>query len=254
MTMQSSQGPVSGRPQFVDGLNSAIRENPVAAGLVGLGVLWMFCGSAKVNTLAAGIAGAANDAVSATSKGLARTIRSAGQTAENYAAGVVHKVSETAQQVSEAVEKRADVAVGSKEDSGQDAESTSNKGRQASNAVQQNLSATIERQPLMLGVIGLGIGAGIASMFSATDLERNLMGETGAAARETIKDIVSETSELAEQVVEDLQKEAVAQGLSSVSAEAKMKSTIESLGTVAAAAKQSVLKAGGPTPNLAPDS
>jgi len=242
MTMQSSQDASSGRPQFVDGLNSAIRENPVAAGLVGLGVLWMFFGTAKVNTFANRISRAANDALSATSRGVADTVRSAGETAENYASEVVHKVSETAQHVSEAVEKRVQAVGRGTTRGGEDVESAPNRGSQAGKAVQQNLSNTIERQPLMLGAIGLGIGAAIASMFSATDLERNLMGETAAPVKERIKDILSETAERAEQVVEDVKNEAVAQGLTSYSAEASVKSVVEKIETVAAAGKESLLK------------
>jgi hypothetical protein len=250
MTSQSAQGPVSGPTQFVDGLNSAIRENPVAAGLVGLGVLWMFFGNAKVSSVASSLAGSADDALSATSRGAANRVRSAGETAENYASEVAHKMSETAQQVSEAIEKRAHLSNGSAKMSGQDVAA---EGRQRGKAVQQNLSLTIERQPLMLGVVGLGIGAAIASMFSATDLERNLMGETGARAKEKIKDIVSETAERAGQVVDDVKKEAIAQGLTAASVEASATAVVEKIGAVAAAGKDSIFKV-DPKPNFAPNS
>jgi len=239
MTSQSPQGPVSRPTQFVDGLNSAIRDNPVAAGLVGLGVLWMFFGNAKVSSVASSLAGSANHALSATSRGVANTVRSAGETAENYASEVAHKVSETAQQVSEAVEKRAEWADFSVKRGGQDA---AGQGRQPIKAVQQNLSHTLERQPLMLGLVGLGIGAGIAFMFSATDLERNLMGETGARAKEKINDIVSETAERAAQVVDDVKKEAIAQGLTAASVEASATAVVEKIGAVAAAGKESIFK------------
>jgi chorismate mutase len=85
-------------------------------------------------------------------------------------------------------------------------------------------------------------------MFSATDLERNLMGETAAPVKERIKDILSETKERAEQVVEDVKNEAVAQGLTSDSAEASLKSVVEKIGTIAAAGKESLLKP-SPDPN-----
>jgi hypothetical protein len=199
----------------------------------------MFFGTAKVNTLANRISDAASDALSATSRGVAHTVRSAGGTAENFASEAVNKVSEAAQHVSETVEERVRSSTKRGE---QDVESAPNTGSQAGKALQQNLSSTIERQPLMLGAIGLGIGAAIASMFSATDLERNLMGETAAPMKEKIKDILSETAERAGQVVEDVKNEAVAQGLTSDCAEASVKSVVEKIGTIAAVGKESLLK------------
>jgi len=46
-------------PGFANDLNDAIRENPVAAGLIVLGVIWMVLGGAKVSTLGSKLLGAA---------------------------------------------------------------------------------------------------------------------------------------------------------------------------------------------------
>ena len=55
---------------FFGGLQNAIRENPVSAALVGMGVLWMFSGGAKLSTAAALLSPAARAAASGIGQGL----------------------------------------------------------------------------------------------------------------------------------------------------------------------------------------
>ena len=55
---------------FLGGLQDAIRENPVSAALVGMGVLWMFTGGAKLSTAAALLSPAARAAASGIGQGL----------------------------------------------------------------------------------------------------------------------------------------------------------------------------------------
>ena len=63
--------------RFVDDLNTAIRENPVAASLIGMGALWMFFGGAKIPAFAPKVAKAA-----------AGAIGSAAQASGNAASGI----------------------------------------------------------------------------------------------------------------------------------------------------------------------
>ena len=66
---------------------------------------------------------------------------------------------------------------------------------------------------MLLGAIGLAIGAGIASTFATTEVETEWMGEQGAAAREKLQGAVAEGKERARKVVADVQEEAARQGL-----------------------------------------
>ena len=74
-------------------------------------------------------------------------------------------------------------------------------GREYGVAIQSRLSQSLERQPLLLGAIGLAIGAGIASTFATTEVETEWMGEQGAAAREKLQGAVAEGKERARKVV-----------------------------------------------------
>ena len=52
---------------------------------------------------------------------------------------------------------------------------TSQAGYGLARTVQSDLGALFERQPLVLGAIGLAIGAGIAAAFPTTELETELL-------------------------------------------------------------------------------
>ena len=52
--------------------------------------------------------------------------------------------------------------------------------------VQSTFSDLLERQPLVLGAIGLAVGAAIAGAFSASDLENGSMGELSDNVKEDL--------------------------------------------------------------------
>ena len=53
------------------------------------------------------------------------------------------------------------------------------------------LRDTLERQPLLLGAIGVALGAGIAAAFPATALEKEVMGEAGASMKEKMQEVAA---------------------------------------------------------------
>ena len=55
---------------FISGLQEAVRENPVSAALIGMGVLWMFTGGSKITAAAALLGPAAREAASGAGAGL----------------------------------------------------------------------------------------------------------------------------------------------------------------------------------------
>jgi hypothetical protein len=117
-------------------------------------------------------------------------------------------------------------------------------GRDLGLSVQQNIRQTLEHQPLLLGVIGLAIGAGIASAFPSTKIEQDMMGEAGAAMKEKMQEIVTETSEFASQrakdVFDEVKKEAAAQGLTPASAKEGLKEAVERVKTAATSSRNSI--------------
>jgi hypothetical protein len=233
MTLQNGNAN-DGVARFVDDLNGAIRENPVSAGLVGLGVLWMFFGSAK-------IAGFANAWPGAT-KQVTNTLRSATEAAGTAAAERVGRVSEAAHHTSESVKVEAQEAAHTITSATQDlSRASSEMGTQVGQSIQKNVTMTIEQQPLLLGVLGVGIGAGIASMFSSTTIEQELMGEAGGVVTDKIRDLAGQAAQHAENVFHDVKREAVDHDLTAASAEKNLKNVGEKVKNTTRVVKESVL-------------
>jgi hypothetical protein len=82
-------------------------------------------------------------------------------------------------------------------------------GAKFGSTVQQNLSDLFESQPLLLGAVGLAIGAGIASSIPITEAEKNVMGPTSDLIRDTVLDKVSQVKDMADVAL----KEVKSQGL-----------------------------------------
>ena len=54
--------------------------------------------------------------------------------------------------------------------------------------VQSSISNLIERQPLVLGAIGLAVGVAVASAFTASDLENEWIGEVSDRVKEDLEE------------------------------------------------------------------
>jgi hypothetical protein len=242
---------VDGISGFVNDLNDAIHKNPIAAGLVGTGVLWMFFGGFKISDFgkalpAAGtqISGAVGAAAGATRSAVGGAL-----------SGTVSRVSDASHHVGDAITAGVDNAATALHDAASagvealspndgggvrtvvpaDLESATSGGmsRGFGNSMQQNLTATFGRQPLLLGVIGLAIGAGLASAVPSTEIERDLMGEAGTAVKDKIQQTAEFASERAQHVLDDVKKEVAAQGLTPAAAKEGLKGLAEKVKSAA---------------------
>lgn len=204
----------------VNQLNHAIRDNPLAAGLIGAGVAWMFLGTKGLGSFAGlakgaaattvGAAGSAGDAVS-------NGLRSASDVAVSAARGAASAVTDgVASIVPNMEEPHAGDVVSSAAahaTSSGELRSVASKSREYNQVLKSRLSEGLERQPLLLGAIGLAIGAGIASTFATTGVEADLIGERGTRVREVLTGAFDVAQERAGEVLSDLQHEASRQGL-----------------------------------------
>jgi hypothetical protein len=243
MNHEDRAGPV------VDRVNAAIRENPLAAGLIGAGIAWMLLGGAKGFSAMAGIVGgaagkagaAASKAGSSVATSLAKAGSTAGASLKTAASDVAGSVTSIVPDLSipdtdKAFETLSDAraAMADRLDSAAIA------GREYGAAIQSQLSGALERQPLLLGAIGLAIGAGIASTFATTAVEQELMGEQGSAMRERLQDVTEDVKQRAKRVMADVKQEAAQQGLTADAAKSAAGGIGEKLKTVAGAGRDSV--------------
>jgi hypothetical protein len=175
---------------FFGGLVSAVRDNPLAAALIGGGALWLLIGEKKK--------GAASSATAAASSAVnegTRNLREAASRFQTTAAPPTapemdhddsFRIGETLRQAgtaaSDAISGAAD-KVRDRFDEGV-AYAHENFGRlgnplpgEAFTKAQSSLADLLERQPLVLGAIGLAIGAAVAGAFRISDLENEWVGD-----------------------------------------------------------------------------
>jgi len=122
-------------------------------------------------------------------------------------------------------------------------------GREYGAAIQSRLSESLEKQPLLLGAIGLAIGAGIASTFATTAVESELMGEQGSAARQKLQGLAGDVTDRAKQIASDLKDEAGRQGLTPDAAKSAAAGIGEKVRAVAGAGRESITQRFAPTSN-----
>jgi hypothetical protein len=242
----------SATSDFVGGLQDAIQKNPVSAALIGMGVLWMFTGGRNITAAAALFPAAAKaTAAGAALQRSAEIAGDAGDALRSFGSSVVDGVrdtvsdaatsaGETATRAYDAVKNTAAgpasrVAASVKETDG------------FTGTLQQNLTDTFERQPLLLGAIGVAIGAGMAAAMPMTQVESEMIGDTADRVKVQVADIAStaaeKVTETAERTFEAVKKEAAAQGLTSQAAREGATAIGSKLKAVAKTARDQTAKA-----------
>jgi hypothetical protein len=227
--------------QLLDNLNNTVRENPVAAGLIGLGLAWMVFGQSRTMVR--------------DTRGAVRVAKNTMSTAADAASGIIEptvrgvadQVRTTTSQMSEAVSDGISAAGAMMRDAADNLSPTVdggedvNGGRWAS-ARGREMVEFLERQPLALAVVGVAVGAAIASSFPRTDAEDRFMGTAGETLRETAADAVSTVGDRVVAAVDAATDEAVAQNLTPGAAREAMRTGV---GKVKNVAKAGLEGAGG---------
>lgn len=186
---------------FFDNLVAAAKENPLAAVLIGGGALWLMAGDDRVKGAARSTAAAASGVVD----GGMSTMRTAASTLQRTTApptapemdheGLLHGgdtlrsardnaagiLSGTAEKMKAQFEDGVDMVRDFAKVGGQIP------GGDAVSKAKSTLSDVLEKQPLVLGVVGLAIGAAVAGAFRTTDIENEYVGETSDAVRADLK-------------------------------------------------------------------
>jgi hypothetical protein len=177
---------------FFDSLVSAVRENPVAACLVGGGALWLLLGDEKLKSAANSATAATSSAADAGTRNLREAASRFQTTAapptapeldheESFRAGEILRDAGTA--ASDAMSGAADKIRDRFDEGVAYARKNFSKlgnplpGKEAFAKAQSSLADVLDRQPLVLGAVGLAIGAAVAGAFRTSDLENELVGE-----------------------------------------------------------------------------
>lgn len=217
---------------FMDSLVTAARENPLAAALIGGGALWLLTGDQTLKTAARSAAEAVAPVAEAGSRGM-RSAASAvkhtvapptapemdddrplgvGETFRGATAAASDAVSGTADSIRDRFDEGVAFAQEQFSKLG-----NSFPDKEAIESTKSSLTDMLERQPLVLGVVGVAIGAAVAGAFRASELENRYIGDVsddvkadlnrraGAvsqALREASDTVVSEISDTSAEVVD----------------------------------------------------
>lgn len=230
--------------RMMDRVNDAVRDNPVAAGLIGVGLFMTFFGTAKIPALASklpgGIRNAADavaDTVAAGSRSVSEGLSAAGEAVANTATRLSDSASAVADtggdNLGERGTRAGEAISRGAEQIRSNASSAAQSGMDAGIMLQGKLSEMFTQYPLLIGAAGLVIGVGIASALPGTNTERELVGERASALRGEIQD-------RANKVVSDVKDAAASQGMTPSAAKEALEEVSRRAKSVAGSARESV--------------
>jgi hypothetical protein len=252
----------SSRGDFIDELNGAIRDNPVPAALIGAGLFWMFMGGAR-NTVLGGASrslfGGLAYGAQQTRAAAYRGAREVGSKVAEGASAIAETAGAVGSQAAGAMRDAADALSGAASrttsqatqmaktgyDAASDAigaadDSISRRSSETYKGFQQALAEMLDKQPLLLGAVGIAVGAAIAASVPASNVENRLMGDTADTLKDKAQELWSEASTRADLMGSRGLEEAKAQGLTPEAAGQVLRDVTEKAIGVAEATKRSV--------------
>lgn len=174
-------------------LRSAIEENPLAAGLIAAGLVWLVAsrqrtvrrfveeaGEAVADTAAPLTSGAQSAASTA-----GQAIGSAGETIAKTGRTAAGAIADGARSLSDSAQAGMKDPIAS---TAERARSLARASREQGEAMFSGLQDLFERQPLVLGGLGLVIGSAVAASFPASRIESDMFGDTSDALKQNLKE------------------------------------------------------------------
>jgi hypothetical protein len=261
----------TGARSFAQQLEDAVRENPVPAALIGVGCLWMFMGGSRTSLFGNGrersvfspmIRSTGEAAYEAAQRGGSALTRAAGgatETLSDLGTRAAEMTRTAAAAVGDAVSglnpPAVEAASSAPENTGsavahavkaaptwagRASQTAQHAGAEWSRSAQQSMAELFERQPLVLGAVGLAIGAGIAASLPTTETETRFMGEASETLREKAYDLASDKAHEVKSMAGRALQEAEAQGLTPRAAGDALRGLTDKVVGVAEAAGRSV--------------
>lgn len=196
-----------------ENMKTQVRDNPLPLALVGAGLAWLFMGGGpKSRDMAEAVGapsrpdGPANDAWRRT-PGVAQPSPGAGlsgthQTGmKDSAGGAMKSAASKAGSAYETASGRVSSAAGSAADTASHTgEKTAEAVRHAGSRTQRMFSDTLDQEPLIIGALGVAVGAAIAAVLPRTRVEEEYVGPYAEKAGESAKEAMSRGAESARNV------------------------------------------------------
>jgi hypothetical protein len=218
---------IGSQGSFMDGLAAAARENPLAAALIGGGALWLLIGGDKLKNAAGSVTSAAAPLADLG----ARAQRSAASTWEDWedAYGSMRKRAsrmqdEASRGINETVRKTRTAASDAMSGAAETVNERFDEGvagardmfdrldralprKETFMQAQSSLSDLLERQPLVLGAVGLAIGAVVAGALAKSNLEDEWAGDLSDSLKADLKQRAGAVSQSVREASDTLKAE-----------------------------------------------
>lgn len=209
---------------FISDLRDAARQNPVSAALIGIGAIWWLTGRT-------GWRGA--EWSTPDMSGVRDAARSAGDKAREWREGIAETGAQAWSRGSRTMADATEAATRA-------ASTMQDQGASALSDARERLAELFEDQPLMLGVVGVAVGATIAAALPETELESAYLGEASDQVKSALSEMASagmeRASTAAGNAADAAMSEARRQGLTPDQIKATAKDIPSKLSRVAEAA------------------
>lgn len=224
----------SGAPEMMRNMGRAMRDNPMPLVLIGAGIAWMMFSEsprrgdnrsydrgddhdrgrrwdadqdgrrrmARMRDEGEGMMTRASQAAGEAASSIRDTVSEAAGRAGEMASGMMDSARETAGQVGDMASsayRRVTGAAGSATDMSGMTEGARRYAMEARGQADRGMRWMLDEQPLLLGALGLAVGAAVGALIPSTEMEDRLMGET----RDDLVGRVRETAEEAYEGAKD---------------------------------------------------
>lgn len=219
--------------RMLENLRTQARDNPMALALVGSGLAWLMMGTGpNAGAPSAGFSTPMRRSGAPAGTGASGTAESAFMAARDTVGATWDEASSAAGHAASSVRSAGSDALDSLRDGAGAAARAAHDARAAGEArladlghcaadlghqARRGLADVLEREPLVIGALGLAVGAAIGALLPASALEREHLGDTGEALRDKAEALLdrgmSAAKEAAAEVYETARDEADRQGL-----------------------------------------
>jgi ElaB/YqjD/DUF883 family membrane-anchored ribosome-binding protein len=180
--------------EFATNLGRSVQNNPMPVILTGVGLAWMMASSNEPRApvrRSAGYGGYqdwTSESVGDSGSDSTGRLKSGVSSAKSAVGSMGAKASRAKDSLKQSVGSFSDSASGAVSGTGE-------RMRMQSQRLRRTVETLMEEQPLIVGAIGIGIGAALGAAFPSTETEDRLLGETRDSAMRAAKERASEAYE-----------------------------------------------------------
>jgi len=212
----------------MDGLTAAARENPLAAALIGGGAMWLLIGSDKLRIAVASSAAPLADIGARTKQTVVSSWDQAVESARHRSSQMQDKaasnIDQTSRNINASLRDARVAASYAMSGTAEAMNEPSDKGmagaremfdrlgdvlptKKTSGEAQSSLSDLLDRQPLVLGAIGVAIGATVAGALATSNVEDEWFGNVSDDLKADLKERVGAVSQSVQEASATLRDE-----------------------------------------------